>query len=168
MCARGRWPARPCSRADVLLIRLAEAADGPVDGDLGALTRPGEGQATASGPGSRRPGSCPTAPRLAVPAGGADLEAAAASRRQTREPASTADLRNTVEAGVAGIAEAPDDVRTPAVGGHNPASGSWLHELDDAGATRRPARLDAGFPTGGVAVFGLREPYAERHRARRR
>jgi phosphohistidine phosphatase len=68
---------------------------------------------------------------------------------------------NTVEALLAAIQETPEDVRTVAVVGHNPSVGELADVLDDGQGSPAARRdLDAGFPTGGVAVFSLATSFA--------
>jgi phosphohistidine phosphatase len=69
---------------------------------------------------------------------------------------------NTVEAVLAAITETPEDVRTLVVVGHNPSLGELASALDDGqgdpGARRS---LQAGFPTGAVAVFEVGASFGE-------
>jgi phosphohistidine phosphatase len=76
---------------------------------------------------------------------------------------------NTVEALLAAIRETPEDVATLAVVGHNPSVAELAGVLDDVQAS--PAarcEVDAGFRTGGIAVFLLATPFAAIAPGRRR
>ncbi len=137
----------------LLLVRHATAADGPVDADR-LLAPGGERQAGAIGGWLEQAGVVPDRA----------LVSPARRARQTWELTGVPlepiiDPRiydNTVEAVLAAIREAPDDVRTLAVVGHNPSIGQLSAVLD--GGDGKPAArqaVDRGFPTGGVAVFTL-------------
>jgi phosphohistidine phosphatase len=68
---------------------------------------------------------------------------------------------NTVEALLATIRETPEDVRTLAVVGHNPSVGALAGILDDEQGSPAARRdVEAGFRTGGVAVFLVATPFA--------
>jgi phosphohistidine phosphatase len=68
---------------------------------------------------------------------------------------------NTVEALLETIRETPEDVRTLAVVGHNPSIGELARVLDDGQGDPEAVReVDAGFRTGGVAVFLLPSPFS--------
>jgi phosphohistidine phosphatase len=147
----------------LLLVRHAKAADGPVDADR-PLTERGARRAAAIGAWLGQAGIVP------------DRVLVSPARRavQTWEHAGAAlvpglrpivDPRiydNTVEALLAAIQETPEDVRTVVVVGHNPSIGELAADLDDGqGSPAAQQHLDAGFPTGGVAVFLLATPFAE-------
>jgi phosphohistidine phosphatase len=146
----------------LLLVRHAKAAGGAVDADR-PLTGQGARDAAAIGTWLAQAGLVP------------DRVLVSPARRavQTWERAGAAlvpgvrpilDPRihdNTVEALLAAVRETPEDVRTVAVVGHNPSVGELAGILDDGQGSPAARRdLDAGFPTGGVAVFSLAEPFA--------
>ena len=141
----------------LLLVRHAQAADGAVDADR-PLTDAGKRRAAAIGTWLAQSGLVP------------DLVLVSPARRaaQTWERAavslppdlgSAVDARiyeNTVEGLLALLRETPEDVHTVAVIGHNPSIGELARALDDGQGDPGAARtLDAGFPAGGAAVFGL-------------
>jgi phosphohistidine phosphatase len=143
------------------MIRHAQAAGAPVDRDR-PLTAQGARNAGAIGAWLERGGFVPD--RVVV--------SPALRARQTWERAAaalvlggppTADERiyeNTVEAVLAAITETPEHVQTLVVVGHNPSMGELASALDDGqgdpGARRS---LQAGFPTGAVAVFEVGGTY---------
>ena len=139
----------------LLLIRHAQAADAPADRDR-PLTGRGARAAAAIGNWLQQSGYVPDAALVSTALRAQQTWAAAAeSLDANREP--TPDQRiydNTVEALLDVIGEAPDEVTTLAVVGHNPSIGEFAASLDDGegdDAARRA--LQAGFPTGAVAVF---------------
>jgi phosphohistidine phosphatase len=145
------------------MIRHAQAAAAPVDRDR-PLTAQGARNAGAIGAWLERGGFVPD--RVVV--------SPALRARQTWERAAaalvldgppTVDERiyeNTVEAVLAAVTETPEHVRTLVVVGHNPSMGELASALDDGqgdpGARRS---LQAGFPTGAVAVFEVGGTYGE-------
>jgi phosphohistidine phosphatase len=144
----------------LLLIRHAKAADGPVDADR-PLTERGARRAAAIGAWLTQADLVP------------DRVLVSPARRaiQTWEQAALVpglrpivDARiydNTVEALLAAIRESPEDVQTLAVVGHNPSVGELAGILDDGrGSPVAQRDVDAGFRTGGVAVFLLAAPFA--------
>jgi phosphohistidine phosphatase len=145
------------------MIRHAQAAAAPVDRDR-PLTAQGARNAGAIGAWLERGGFVPD--RVVVsPALRArqTWERAAASLVLDGPP--TADERiyeNTIEAVLAAITETPDHVQTLVIVGHNPSMGELASALDDGqgdpGARRS---LQAGFPTGAVAVFEVGGTYGE-------
>jgi phosphohistidine phosphatase len=147
----------------LLLVRHAKAADGPVDADR-PLTSRGERRAAAIGSWLAQAGPVPDLV-LVSPARRAAQTWELASASLTPAPPSAVDERiyeNTVEDLLEAIRETPDDVRTVAVVGHNPSVGELAQALDDGQGSREAGRaLDAGFPTGGVAVFVLPTSFAE-------
>ncbi len=158
-----RCHTRPVQPRRLLLVRHAKAADSPVDGDR-PLTSKGEHRAAAIGAWLDRAGLVPDLV-LVSPARRAAQTWELASASLTPDPPSAADARiyeNTVEDLLAVIRETPDDVRTLAVVGHNPSIGELAAVLDDGrGSPEAANALDAGFPTGGVAVFVLPASFAE-------
>jgi phosphohistidine phosphatase len=147
----------------LLLVRHAKAADGPIDLER-PLAKRGARYAAAIGPWLERAGLVP------------DLVLVSPARRarQTWEQAASSlppDLRtdvdrriyeNTVESLLAAIRETPEDVRTVAVVGHNPSIAELTVVLDDGdGSPEARSEVDAGFRTGGVAVFVLTTPFAD-------
>ena len=158
----GGCQTRPVQPRRLLLVRHAKAADGPVDVDR-TLTKPGARHAAAIGAW--------LAEAELVP----DRVLVSPARRtvQTWEHAGAAvvpDLRpvvdariydNTVEALLAAIRETPEEVRILAVVGHNPSVAELAGVLDDGQGNPAVRRdVDAGFRTGGVAVFRLATPFA--------
>jgi phosphohistidine phosphatase len=146
----------------LVLIRHAKAADGPVDVDR-PLTARGRRHAAAIGTWLEQAGAVPD--RVAVsPALRArqTWENAGASLTTPVQP--TVDARiydNTVETLLAAVRDTPGDVRTLAVVGHNPSVAELAGVLDDGRGNPTARRdLDAGFRTGGVAVFVLPTPFA--------
>jgi phosphohistidine phosphatase len=145
------------------MIRHTQAAAAPVDRDR-PLTAQGARNAGAIGAWLERGGFVPD--RVVV--------SPALRARQTWERAAaalvldgppTVDERiyeNTVEAVLAAVTETPEHVRTLVVVGHNPSMGELASALDDGqgdpGARRS---LQAGFPTGAVAVFEVGGTYGE-------
>jgi phosphohistidine phosphatase len=147
----------------LLLIRHAKAADGPIDAER-PLTERGTRQATAMGSRLEQAGLAPD--RVVVsPAVRAAQTWELVSGQLGTAPPSTTDERiydNTVEALLAIIRETPDDVRTVALVGHNPSIGELAHDLDDGDGDAAARRgLDAGFPTGTVAVFDLATSFGD-------
>jgi phosphohistidine phosphatase len=145
----------------LLLIRHAKAAAGGPDVDR-PLTEKGARRAAAIGTWLEQAGLVP------------DRVLVSPARRaaQTWEQAgavlavpTTVDERiydNTVEALVAAIRETSEDVRTLAVVGHNPSIGQLSYDLEDGEGSAAARRdLEAGFPTGTVAVFTLATPFGE-------
>ena len=147
----------------LLLVRHAKAADGPVDADRPLTTR-GEQRAAAIGAWLERAGSVPDLVFVS-PARRAAQTWELASAPSASGPPPVVDARiyeNTVESLLEVIRETPDDVRTVAVVGHNPSIGELAAVLDDGqGSPEAQDALDAGFPTGGVAVFVLPASFAE-------
>jgi phosphohistidine phosphatase len=146
-----------------VLIRHAKAAAGGPDADR-PLTERGARDASAIGVWLGRAGLVPDR-ALVSPARRAAqtwelVDAAAAAR----EPA-IVDVRiydNTVEALLAVIRETPEGIGTLAVVGHNPSIAELAAVLDDGRGSPEPRRaLDAGFGTGGVAVFTPATAFAE-------
>jgi phosphohistidine phosphatase len=141
----------------LLLVRHAQAADGPVDADR-PLTGRGSGRAAAIGAWLRENGLVPDR-ALVSPA-----RRAAQTWQTAGGVAPVIDPRiydNTVEALLAAVQDTPDEVGTLVLVGHNPSIGELVEVLDDGHgdpAARRAA--EAGFPTGGVAVFTLGTPFS--------
>ena len=147
----------------LLLIRHTKAADGPVDADRPLTTR-GEHRAAAIGAWLDRVGSVPDLVLVSPARRAAQTwELASAPLASGRPPVVDARIYdNTVESLLEVIRETPDDVRTVAVVGHNPSIGELASVLDDGqGSPEAREAADAGFPTGGVAVFVLPAPFAE-------
>jgi phosphohistidine phosphatase len=146
----------------LVLVRHAQAADGPVDADR-PLTAGGARHAAAIGTWLEQAGFVPDRV-LVSPAHRAvqTWEQAGAELPQRPQPITDPRIyENTVEDLFAVIQETPDDVRTLAVVGHNPSVGELVAVLDDGQGdpdARRAA--EAGVPTGAVAVFVLDPPFA--------
>lgn len=146
----------------LLLVRHAQAAAGPVDADR-PLTESGAGQAAAIGTWLAQAGL--HADRVVVsPARRAVETWDRLAAAWGPGPAPVVDARiyeNTVEGLLAVVQEAPDDVRTLVVVGHNPAIRELADALDDGrGSPAARRELDAGFRAGAAAVFELGGPFA--------
>jgi phosphohistidine phosphatase len=142
----------------LLLVRHAQAAEGPVDADR-PLTGTGTVNARAIGAWLAEAGLIPD--RVLV--------SPARRARETWEGAATVvaptpDPRiydNTVDALLAAIGETGEEVRVLAVVGHNPSIGELARGLDDGRGSATARRdVEAGFPAGGVAVFSLESAFA--------
>jgi phosphohistidine phosphatase len=146
----------------LLLVRHAKAADGPVDADR-PLTERGGRHAAAIGDWLTQAGLVPDRV-LVSPARRAvqTWERAGAALVPGLRPMVDARVYdNTVEALFAAIRESHEDVRTLAVVGHNPSIRELAGVLDDGQGSPAARRdIDAGFRTGGVAVFLLPMPFA--------
>ena len=146
----------------LLLVRHAKAAVGPVDAER-ALTERGARQAAALKAWLEQAGSLPERV-LVSPARRAvqTWELAGAPLVPGLRPIVDARIYdNAVEALLATIREISQGVRTVAVVGHNPSMGELAAVLDDGQGNPAARRaLDAGFPTGGLAVFRLSAPFA--------
>ncbi|MCW2576341.1 MAG: phosphohistidine phosphatase, SixA [Modestobacter sp.] len=144
-----------------MLVRHAKAADGPVDADR-PLTEQGARHAAAIGTWLEQAGFVPD--RLLVSPARRAVQTWEAAGRLLQGPRPIVDPRiydNTVEALLAAIGETPEDVRTLAVVGHNPSIGELTAVLDNGQGNPAARRdVEAGFPTGGVAVFTLPTPFA--------
>ena len=154
---------RACQRAWFLAyVRHAKAADGPVDTDR-PLTERGARHAAAIGEWLTRADLVPDRV-LVSPARRAVQTWEQASATLASGPIPIVDARiydNTVEALLAAIRETPEGVRTLAVVGHNPSVSELAGDLDDGqGDPAAQQDLNAGFRTGGVAVFLLTTPFA--------
>jgi phosphohistidine phosphatase len=147
----------------LLLVRHAQAADGAVDAER-ALTAQGEQRATAIGSWLAQADLQPDLV-LVSPARRAARtweRASASLRPDLRSAVDPRIYENTVEGVLAAVREAPEDVHTVAVVGHNPSVGELARALDDGqGSPEATRTLGAGFPAGGVAVFILAGPFAE-------
>ena len=145
-----------------MLIRHAKAADGPVDADR-PLTERGRRHAAAIGSWLTQAELVPD--RVVVsPARRAAQTWKRAATGLVAGPQPVVDERiydNTVEALLEVLRETPEDVRTVAVVGHNPSIGELACVLDDGqGSPAARREIDAGFRTGGVAVFTLATPFS--------
>ena len=144
----------------LVLVRHAQAADAPVDAER-PLTGLGARRAAAIGSWLEQSGLLPDHV-LVSPARRAAQTWEQASQQLPQAPTPTVEGRiydNTVEAVLAAVRDVPDDVATLVVVGHNPAIGELTVALDDgSGDPRARQDVQAGFPTGGVAVFSLSAP----------
>ena len=142
-----------------MLIRHAQATDAPRDRDR-PLSEHGARRAAAIGPWLQRSGIVPDRVLVSPALRAAQTWAAAAVG-----PEPTVDDRiyeNTVADLLAVLGELPDEVRTVAVVGHNPSIGELAAALDDGeGDASARADLQAGFPTGAVAVFAVPTPLSD-------
>ena len=142
-----------------MLIRHAQATDAPRDRDR-PLSEHGARRAAAIRPWLQRSGIVPDRVLVSPALRAAQTWAAAAVGL---EP--TVDDRiyeNTVADLLAVLGELPDEVRTVAVVGHNPSIGKLAAALDDGeGDASARADLQAGFPTGAVAVFAVPTPLSD-------
>lgn len=154
---------RPVPSRRLVLIRHATAADGPVDAER-PLTERGAQRAAAIGAWLEQSGLVPDRV-LVSPARRAAQTWEAAGVALLSGPQPVVDeriYRNTVESLLAAIRETPEEVRTLAVVGHNPSVEALARILDDRRGNPVARRaLEAGFRTGGVAVFGLGRPFAD-------
>jgi phosphohistidine phosphatase len=142
-------------------MRHAEAADGPVDVRR-PLTEHGEEQAAAIGTWLQGSGWVPDGV-LVSPAWRAAQTWQVAAASLAPSPRPTVDTRihdNTVDAVLAAVRGASEDVRTLLVVGHAPSIAGLVDVLDDgqAGPAARGA-VEAGFPAGAVAVLALSRPF---------
>jgi phosphohistidine phosphatase len=158
-----RWQTLPVLPRRLLLVRHAQAADGRVDAHRPLTTRGGR-QAAALGSWLRQAGLTPDGV-LVSPARRAAQTWDLASVPLAPAVPPIVDTRiydNTVEALLAAIREIPDDVETLTVVGHNPSIGELAAVLDDGqGSVAARGHIQAGFPTGSVAVFDLATPFDE-------
>jgi phosphohistidine phosphatase len=141
----------------LVLVRHAQAAHAAADADR-PLTDQGEEQAAAIGRWLQDAGLVPD--RVVVsPALRAIRTWERAAAQLATPPAPVVDERiydNTVEELLGVIGETPADGGTVAVVGHNPSIGVLASLLDDGEGSPSARRdLQAGFPTGAVAVFTL-------------
>jgi phosphohistidine phosphatase len=145
----------------LVLIRHAEAAPAASDADR-PLTDRGLQQAAALGRWLQRGGLAPDRAVVSRARRAAETWERAAAR-MTAPPAPIVDARiydNTVEALLTVLAETPSETGIVALVGHNPSIGTLASVLDDgAGSPSARRDLQAGFPTGCVAVFGLELPF---------
>lgn len=139
----------------LVLIRHARAAGGAVDVDR-PLTADGAEQAAAIGPWLEQAGLVPDRVLVSPARRAAQTWAAAAPAAAARPTIEPRIYDNTVDALLAAIRAAPDDVATLALVGHNPSIGELARALGDGQADAVAQRaVDDGFPTGAVAVFAL-------------
>jgi len=147
----------------LLLVRHAQAADGAADRDR-PLTSSGEQRAAAIGSWLAQAGLVPDLV-LVSPARRAAQTWELARASLPADVPSAVDERiyeNTVEDLLAALQEAPGNVDTVALVGHNPSVGELARALDDGQGDPEATRaLGAGFPTGGVAVFALAMPLTD-------
>ena len=145
-----------------MLVRHAQAAAGPVDLER-PLTDRGSRHAAAIGTWLDRAGLVPDSV-LVSPARRALQTWERASGQLPQDLPPVVDARvhdNTVAALLAAVHDTPEEVRTLAVVGHNPSIGELAADLDDGqGEPAARRAVEAGFPTGGVAVFLLGTPFA--------
>ncbi|GAA3169714.1 histidine phosphatase family protein [Blastococcus jejuensis] len=145
----------------LVLIRHAKAAGGAVDADR-PPTEGGTRQAAAIGPWLEQAGLVPDRVLVSPARRAAQTWEAAAPTSAARPTTEPRIYDNTVEALLAAIRETPDDVSTLALVGHNPSIGELAHALDDGqGSPAARQALDAGFPTGAVAVFVVGGSFGE-------
>jgi phosphohistidine phosphatase len=145
----------------LLLVRHAQAADGPVDTER-PLTEHGARRAAALGSWLAQAGPAPDRVLVSPALRAAQTwERAAVPLVPALRPIVDARIYdNTVEALLAAIRETPEEVQTLAVVGHNPAIGELAAVLDDGQGSPAARRdVDAGFPTGGIAVFVVATPF---------
>ena len=145
----------------LVLVRHAKAADGSVDAER-PLTGKGTRHAAAIGAWLADAGLVPD--RVAVsPARRAAQTWEGAAEALDEAPRPTVDERiydNTVDSLLAVLRETPEDVQTVALVGHNPSVAELASVLDDGdGDADALQALEAGFPTGAVAVFDLTTPF---------
>jgi phosphohistidine phosphatase len=147
----------------LLLIRHAKAGEAATDIER-PLTGRGERQAAAIGTWLTDAGLVPDRAFVSPARRAAQTWELAAAQLGER-PAQVVEPRiydNTVEALLAVLADTPDDVSTLAVVGHNPSIGQLAYDLEDGEGSATARRdLEAGFPTGTVAVFTLTLPFGD-------
>ena len=146
-----------------MLIRHAKAADAPVDRDR-PLAGKGERRAAAIGSWLEHAGLLPDRVLVSPARRAAQTwELAGAAPAPDLQPILDERIYdNTVEAVLAAIGDVPDEVQTLAVVGHNPSIGELAASLDDgAGRPAALRELQAGFPTGAVAVFQVDTTFSD-------
>jgi phosphohistidine phosphatase len=147
----------------LLLIRHAKAGEAATDAER-PLTGRGERQARSIGSWLEDAGFVPDR-ALVSPARRAaqTWELAAAQLGERPDPVVEPRIYdNTVEAVLDAVRETDDDVEALVVVGHNPSIGQLAYDLDDGEGSAAARRdLEAGFPTGTVAVFTLATPFGE-------
>ena len=157
-----RCQTRPVQPRRLVLVRHAQAAAGSVDAER-PLTERGSRHAAAIGTWLDQAGVAPDRV-LVSPARRARQTWQRASARLPQHPQPVIDeriLENTVAALLGAVQDTPDEVQTLAVVGHNPSIGELAADLDDGqGVPAARREVEAGFPTGGVAVFQLDAPFA--------
>jgi phosphohistidine phosphatase len=158
-----RSQTRPVQPRRLLLVRHASAADAPSDVDR-PLTERGARQAAAIGAWLEQAGLAPDRVLVSSARRAEETWERAVAAQGGTGPRPIVDARiydNTVEALLATIRETPEDVRTLAVVGHNPSVGELAGILDDdQGSPAARRDVEAGFRTGGVAVFLVATPFA--------
>ncbi|MDQ1729909.1 MAG: phosphohistidine phosphatase [Pseudonocardiales bacterium] len=141
----------------LVLIRHAKAADGPVDLER-PLTDRGRRDAGAIGQFLARAGIS-----LDLVVVSPALRARQTWERAQSELAGTVPLDldgriydNQADSLIEVIHDTPAELRTIALVGHNPSFEVLAQELDDGqGDPEARQRLRSGYPTGGIAVFEL-------------
>jgi len=147
----------------LLLVRHAQAADGPADVDR-PLTETGALNARAIGAWLAEARLAPD--RVLVSPARRALETwDGAAPMVVPKPDPVVDPRiydNSVETLLAAIGETGEDVQVLVVVGHNPSIGELARALDDGqGSAAARGDVEADFPAGAVAVFSLVVPFAE-------
>jgi phosphohistidine phosphatase len=147
----------------LVLIRHSKAADGPIDEQ-----RPlaGQGRADAPAIGRWLAGEGIAPDRVVVSTAHRALETWELAGAEVIDvPSPVVDARmyeNTVEALLEIIRETPGAVGVLALVGHNPSIEEFARYLDD-GRGESPARdqMAQKYPTSGVAVLELADPWAQ-------
>jgi phosphohistidine phosphatase len=146
----------------LVLIRHSKAAAGPVDVQR-RLAAQGRADAPAIGRWLAGAGMAPD--RVVVSPAVRTLQTwnlAAAEIDEAQSPIVDARIYdNTVEALLATIRETPGDVGVLALVGHNPAMEELARYLDDGrGESAARDQMAQKYPTSGIAVLDLTEPWA--------
>jgi phosphohistidine phosphatase len=141
-----------------VLVRHAQAADGPVDVER-PLTGHGARRAEAIGGWLAEAGITPD--RVVVSPARRARQTWARAGGGTPGAVDERIYVNTLEAVLAAVQDTPEDVGDLVVVGHNPSIGVLAAVLDDGEGDPAASRaLAGGFPTGGVAVLELATPFA--------
>jgi phosphohistidine phosphatase len=147
----------------LLLIRHAKAAHAATDRER-PLTASGARAAASIGAWLQTSGYVPDQVLVST-ALRAQQTWAAVAESLGADPEPTLDERiydNTVNTVLSAITEAPEEVSTLVVVGHNPSVGELAFALDDGdGDSAAREDLHEGFPAGAVAVFELDVSFAE-------
>jgi phosphohistidine phosphatase len=147
----------------LVLIRHGKAADGAVDAERPLADR-GRRDAVAVGRWLAQQGIRPD--RVVVSSALRAQQTWAAARAELDAcPDPIVDGRvfdNDEEILVEIVREAPDEVATLVLIGHNPSFERFAHDLDDGTGDEAAHRaLAAGYPTCGIAVFGVNAPWPD-------
>ena len=147
----------------LVVIRHAKAGEAPRDIDR-PLAERGRRDAAAIGDWLRKQGITPDR-AVVSPALRAMQTWSGAAAKLEHPPEPLIDERiydNSMDLLLDIVAETPDNVRSLALVGHNPAFEALANELDDErGDADARREMRAAFPTSAVAVFELAEPWSD-------